>query len=177
VDSMRLFHSPDEPCYGGRQAFSGSKDIFYDALRAVSGKAQSIAAQYDRRPTREGELPRTCVLAFPIIVVEGRLFESGLDRSSGETFVREVQGTRIHWRGSQDRPQITTVDVISFDAFDEFAITRYRECSALLDIMLEKHPQFVALAKTRDPNSVSLSGGSTGMATPPKLFYRQSKMD
>lgn len=169
IQSMDAFRSPDEPCFGGRQAFSTGKDQFFDALRAVSGAAVSIAEGYNRPPENRGNLPSSCVLVLPIIVVQGKLFEAGLNEDGSDTFVREVTKTRVHWRGSEDRWQFTTVDIVSFDAIDDFAATRLRECSQLLEMMADKHAEFFEFAKSGDRSAISLSGGSTGMAGPPLL--------
>lgn len=172
IRSMDLFKSPDEPCFGGRQAFSSGKDQFFDAVRAVSGSAVSIAEEYSRPYESKDGLPRACVLVFPIIVVQGKLFEAGLNESGTDTFVREVAKTRVHWRGSEDRSQFTTLDIVNFDYIDEFATNRLQECSQLLEIMEGKHPEFVEFAGSGNPNTVSFSGGSTGMAGPPPLMRK-----
>ncbi|MBM2293637.1 hypothetical protein JQX09_16520 [Sulfitobacter pseudonitzschiae] len=176
ISSMNLFKSPEEPCFGGRQAFSSGKDQFFDAVRAVSGSAVSIAEGYNRPYEHKEGLPTACVLVFPIIVVQGKLFEAGLNESGSDTFVREVANTRVHWRGSEDRSQFTTIDIVSFDSIDNFAANRFQECSQLLRTMADKHPEFVEFAGSGNPNTVSLSGGSTGMAGPPLLMRKIFEM-
>lgn len=170
IKSMDLFKSPDEPCFGGRQAFSSGRDQFFDAIRAVSGSAVNVADGYNRPWDQKNGLPKACVLVFPAIVVQGKLFEAGLNESGTDTFVREVSNTRVHWRGSEDRPQFTTLDIVNFDALGDFAKNRLDECSQLLEIMAGKHSEFLEFARSGDLNSVSLSGGSTGMAGPPPLM-------
>lgn len=170
INQMQLFESNDRCSFGGRQAFTSGRDLYYDALRSVTGSAFGIAESYNRQEDKDVLLPRLCVLVFPIIVVEGRLFECGLNADGVGTFVREVDHTRIHWQGSELTQLFTTVDIVTLSTFRQFSEKRHKEQLTLIETMQAKHQEFVRFAKTGNIQEISFSNGSTGVSGYPRLF-------
>jgi hypothetical protein len=77
ITEMNLFSSPIAPGFNGRQAFSNKgNDHFYDSMKSVTDKSTALVTEYDRSKRKSGSLPRTCVVAFPIILVDGKIFGS-----------------------------------------------------------------------------------------------------
>jgi hypothetical protein len=137
LDELGLFRRTPRSAFGGRQAFSKSADVIFDAIRAVTGNCRALADSYDRgldRALEHGSLPESAVTTFPVIVVEGRLFEA----SAGEKRLNleEVPRTRLHFRGVRDQPFfIATVDVVRADELESFARERAADTKALLEVM------------------------------------------
>jgi len=70
-------------------------------------------------------------VVFPVVVVEGRVFEArlGTDGMIGD----EVGSARVHWRGAErHRFAHATFDVVTAEYVEEFARpprARYANCS------------------------------------------------
>ena len=82
LHTLDLFSTPDRPGFSGRQAFSQGNDLFYSAMQSVVDVSTLLMAWYDKPPRRVGTLPRYAVIAFPMIVVDGQIFEAFFDEAS-----------------------------------------------------------------------------------------------
>src|SRR5690606_4942427 len=78
VQSLPIFALPTRSCYGVTQAFTTGKDVCYAAVTSVSKAALASATEVSVMQ-RGGLLepgPRfMCSLLFPMVVVDGGLFE------------------------------------------------------------------------------------------------------
>lgn len=131
-----IFGAVRRSAFGGRQAFSKSADVVFDTLRAVTANCRALANEYDHgldRRIAHGRLPEFAVAAFPVIVVEGRLFEASA--GEGGLDLEEVSRTRIRFRGAQHHRFIATVDVVRADQLEPFVRERAADAKALLEIM------------------------------------------
>ncbi len=120
LPSLSFFSTPDRPCYGGRQAFSDNRDLFYSAVQSVVSAARSQAAHYDRFSNARDHLQRA-VMVFPVIVVKGALFEAHLNAATGALELDQRSSLRMHWRGSPVWRLHATLDIVSSDAFPAYA--------------------------------------------------------
>lgn len=66
IGNMELFRSPDKPGFGGREAFTKGNDRFYNTMKSITDIAFLLARQYDLAPRKKGEIPNSCVIAFPV---------------------------------------------------------------------------------------------------------------
>lgn len=121
VTGLGLFASPDRAGFGGRQAFSKGNDAFFSAIQSVIVKSKAVVDDYDAESDLEKKLPEWGVVAFPVIVVKGTLFEAYMDRATGDTVVEEQKHIRLHWRGSDAWNLHASVDVASDDYVSAFA--------------------------------------------------------
>jgi hypothetical protein len=170
---LQIFGSDGENlAYGGRQAFSGSKDQVFDAIRAVTASCRKLADEYDERTEYDlaaGGLPKHVVVVFPVIVVEGRLFRT--TRMADEPGLEEISSARIHWRGS-DRHRLphATLDVVRADQMERFARQRVTDSEVILDVMssaLDELRTCVAAGRLED---LAVTRGSRGMVGTPRLI-------
>jgi hypothetical protein len=135
VASIGLFASPKRAGFNGRQAFSKGSDPFYAAIQSVVSKAKSIVDTYDERCDLSKALPEWGAVAFPMIVVEGGLFEAHMDSSSGDIVVQPTKHVRVHWRGSEAWSYHASVDIVSDDYICEIARARAHDTNLLLKKM------------------------------------------
>jgi hypothetical protein len=173
LGNLELFRNPKSPAFGGRQGFSGSRDVLFDALRSVTGAARSVAEEYDASDgTGAGiKLPPNGIIVIPLIVVTGHLFEVRQD-TSGDLELLEVPHTRIHWRGANQKSSITTVDVVSSDHLEDFCKRRAADTKKLLEVMsssTDELMQCIAAGSLKDLKVIQAARGVVGR---PQLLTR-----
>jgi hypothetical protein len=171
-DLARLDLFADRPgtAFGGRQAFSKSSDVVFDAVRAIVGNCRDLAEEYDAgRPPLKSGLPENVLVNFPVIVVDGRIFEA---RNGEETLgLREVSMSRMHWRGAQRHPfPIATLDIVRADAIDEFAAKRAKETAVLLRVMEAALSEVNRRLADGSLDHLSITRGARGMRGMPPLL-------
>ena len=170
VMSLKLFSSPEEPGFNGREALSKGIDRFYNSMKSVTELTTMLVQEYDRRPRKTGSLPRLCVVAFPIILVEGQLFEAYFCEEDSTTKIREAQQIRCHWRGSPSWTHHATIDIVTLAAFDEFRTTRAAEAIWLVKRMTEAHEQVKACIKAASFDPLNFQPNPRGMLGIPPLL-------
>src|SRR5262245_35764488 len=77
--SAAAFNSPLSPAFGGRQAFSSGNDMVFSTLQSVSAAARSYADRHDHPKSPSAKLSRVAEIVFPVIVIQGLLFEASID--------------------------------------------------------------------------------------------------
>lgn len=127
------FYTPERPGFSGRQALNSGKDLFYSAMQSVTSTASLLAKQYDFIPVPPFTLPKLAVIVFPVIVVQGQLFEAFYDEGNEKVILEQVGRMRLHWRGSESYVLNATVDIVSADDLDAFANERASEVTKVLD--------------------------------------------
>jgi hypothetical protein len=127
LHKLDLFSTPDRPGFSGRQAFSRGNDLFYSAMQSIVDVSTLLMAQHDEPPRPVGTVPRDAVIAFPMIVVDGQIFEAFFDEGSQDMQVEARKRVRCHWRGARSWHVHATIDVVSLDHLDDFLKTRTQE--------------------------------------------------
>ncbi len=134
VQNLNMFSTPPRPGYSGRQALGEGKDIFYSTMQSIISAASSLAKSYDRHPIYDvGQTLENATIIFPVIVIDGRLFEAYFDEISGKTKVDEVKTIRIHWRGAEVSANTVTVDLVTLEELDNFVKSCRLEIDSVLD--------------------------------------------
>lgn len=137
LHDLRLFSTPEEAGFNGRQAFSSATgaDHFYNALRGVTGNALSYLRQYDMGLPEVTFRP-SGVIAFPMVVVEGQLFKAYFDDVLQDIRIEEVDDLRCHWHGAKNWRLNSTVDIVTMRSLEAFVANRSEECRQLLELLL-----------------------------------------
>lgn len=136
VQNLEMFSVPPRPGYGGRQALSKGNDIFYSTMQSIISSASSLAKSYDKFPIYDvGQALENATIIFPVIVIDGRLFEAYFDEMSGKTKLDEVKTIRVHWRGAEVSANMVTVDLVTLEELDNFVKNRRSEIDTVLDAM------------------------------------------
>jgi hypothetical protein len=135
VADLRLFASPLRPGFSGRQAFAKGNDLFYTAVQSVVSKAKAIVDEYDDDVDLVQRIPEWGAVAFPVVILQGGLFEGYMNWATGEIAVEASNHIRVHWRGSEAWAHHATVDIVSEAYVEEFARIRAQETDLLLEKM------------------------------------------
>jgi hypothetical protein len=158
--------------FGGRQAFSRSRDLVFDAIRAVTASCRMLVDEYDdgaERALRAGCLPQNAIVLFPVVVVEGRLFKTR--RSQDGLDLEEVSAARIHWRGSErHRLPHATLDVVRADHIEMFARERAADARVVLAVMSSALAELQECLAEERLDHLQITRGSRGMLGHPPLI-------
>lgn len=178
LQRLPLFGSPEHPGFGGRQALSKESDVFYNAIRSVAGAARNLADRYNVYRGDEG-LPEAAVFTFPIIVIDGDLFEASYDDDADGMNLARVTQTRLHWRGSKDSNLRTTVDVVTKSGLEAFIEQRAHDTKALLDVVFARANELTDCFRRKSIKGLVAKSGPTGTSGGPpflqSLYERASK--
>lgn len=170
LHNMDLFSTPDRPGFNGRQAFSKGKDYFYSAMRSVTTLAFLAMREYDRVERPKGKMPRSAVVAFPVIVVDGQLFEAFYDVDEADVRLEAVKHVRCHWRGSPSWKHHATVDIVTLDHLEEFVANRTNELDSLLSKMKNTRNQIAECFKQRTLDPLTVPRAARGILGLPRLL-------
>jgi len=85
--NLQMFQLPERPGYALREAFGGKADNAYKAVMSVTNAVAALSK----------EVGAVAEIMFPMVVIEGRLFECYLKEDNQPTF-GEVNGGVLVWR-------------------------------------------------------------------------------
>jgi hypothetical protein len=167
-----LFSSRERNGFGGRRVFSsdGEQDHFYSAVQSIVSKALNFVAEADedRRPNKA---PDSGSVVFPLIVLEGELFEAFFSQDTKEVCVNPVDIVRLHWRGAEDPSQlISTVDLVKFSHLDKLLATRKKEMEKIRDEIRDIIPKLLDCYKTSSLAPLDLQKAARGYIGLPELL-------
>lgn len=177
LHALDYFCTPDRPGYGGRQAFSKGQDQFYSALAAVADLSFLLANRDQRIQKPYYTMPDHAVLAFPIVVVEGRLYEAYFDNKLNDVRLEERKRVRCHWRGAASWDFHTTIDVVALDYLDEFMSVRSQESRLLLQRVHDAVAEIEECFKKQTLTSLKVTSGPRGMVGLPPLLVDLRMLD
>jgi len=112
VQDLSMFQLPRRPAYSITQAFTSGNDVAYSACLSVSKCASSKANEDNQRLQRRA----IAEIVIPIIVIEGKLFESYLTEE-GETVVTEIKSSTLLWRNRLTNAAHTIIKITTEDEF------------------------------------------------------------
>lgn len=137
VQNLPIFGIPTRSSYGVTQAFTTGKDVCYAAVTSVS-KAASAFATAESDTVRRGFLDRgprfLCSFLFPIVVVDGLLFEVYLDREGAVAVEAADKGTLL-WRNRVVRMPHTIVTIGSISSFEGIVNQAYDSAGRLFNLL------------------------------------------
>ena len=108
------YHEQERHGYGLVQSFSSGTDMAYKAIMGAAKSSISII-QKNNKP----KFGRRCEIIFPLVVIEGRLFESFIGHSS-ELEINEIPFGHLMWKGRvSERPTIP-ITIITKNYLPEF---------------------------------------------------------
>lgn len=135
VQSLPLFSVMERPAYGITQALTTGKDVCYSSVTSVSKAALATVAELDDLKESDSKTIRIkrrpskiCSIVFPVVVVEGRLFEAFLD-STGSMCVEGIESGVLLWRNPMVGMPHTIINIVDATSFDMFA----EEASSSID--------------------------------------------
>lgn len=126
VQNLPIFYIPERPAYGVTQAFTTGKDICYSSVMSVSKAAFSSVYEIDSRKEEEKKgnklfrrVENICSIVFPVVVVDGALYEAYLDEEANVS-VEEAESGTLLWRNSLVGMPHTIVNVVTESALARF---------------------------------------------------------
>jgi hypothetical protein len=171
LHSLSLFATPARPGFNGRQALvKENNDVFYSAMKSVTSLATALVKEYDRPGRQPGSLPIAGAVAFPLVVIEGRLFEAWFDEGSRQMRLEERQQLRLHWRGAPSWSWHATVDVIVADHLEAFAQQRAAEVDCLLSHVSQTTGRIARCFESRSLKHLQPAHGPRGIVGLPPLL-------
>lgn len=112
-------------CHGITQALSEKEDKPFESLMSATKSSIAALLQIDElntasfRSTSPKKPPYFCCIAFPVIVVDGRLFQASLG-DGGTIEVEEVFSTALYWKCGHPLYSATLVYVITKPRLERF---------------------------------------------------------
>ena len=136
LQKLHTFSSPERTGFGGRVAFTKGQDQFYSALQSVVAKATALARFWDH-PERAGNSDKAPIdVLFPIVVLDGQLFEAFFDDSQKDIDIVPVGSARLQWRGAEDRDTMVAVDIVTIGDLAGFGGIRAAEARTIVDTLV-----------------------------------------
>lgn len=142
---LPLLGNPDRAGYGLTQAFTTGNDVPYTAAISAAKAAASEVKQFRSRKHLR------CVIALPVIVIDGTLVECFLDEGPGEVSVRTVDRAVLVWRRRLTGQPHTIIDVVTLAAFKSYVDDLRVTAERLLQAMEERAPKLLALRPRNEP--------------------------
>jgi hypothetical protein len=171
LQDLELFLTPKNSGFNGRQAFSKEGvDRFYSAMQSVVSATKFDVGDYDSPNRKTGMLPKSAVVGFPVIVIQGDIYEAFLDHKSSELVLKRAPHIRCHWRGSREWNLHATVDIVTFDNLDKFLTTRAVQVATLLRIMQISVEEITKCISAGSIESLNITKGSRGVVGLHHLF-------
>lgn len=128
VQALELFQIGERSAYGVTQAFTTGSDVTFSALLGATKAASAEAEASNRASVQQGW---TCEIIFPVIVIDGALFEYYLAKDDGPLLGRIADGV-LAWRNPIARMPHTFVHIVTRDALDQFTAKAHAGARHLL---------------------------------------------
>lgn len=171
LQSLDVFSTPKCTGFNGRQAFTKSNDVFYNAMQSVTSAANALASEYDKGNRNPNDTIKWAVVNFPIIVLDGKLFEAIFDTQSGQILLKASDKVRIHWRGSETSGfPFTTIDIVTTDKLSDFVEARGKETPVMFERMVGCLKQLQDCVEKRSLEPLTISRGPRGVLGLPPLL-------
>jgi hypothetical protein len=140
MQRLPLFALPARPSYGLAQAFGGADRAYEAVMSAAKAAAVSV---------REGANSHgLCEIVFPVVVLDGRLFEAFLAEDGSARTLETASGTLI-WRQQIVGMPHTIVAIVTLADLDSFL----RQAVETADALLEAADDLPAILSRADKTS------------------------
>lgn len=156
IQRLPIFSIPERPAYGVTQALTSGKDVCYSAVTSVSKAALATVAKLDERKEAEKKEIRIlrrrsniCSVVFPIVVVEGKLFEVFLD-DDANVVVDDIDKGTLLWRNPMVGMPHTIVNIVSSSSFEQFSHEALASIDEYFDISEKQLTESIGRAIERE---------------------------
>lgn len=169
--SLELFKDRERGGFAGRRAFDDKHDQFYGTIQGIIANAVALVNSYDQQKLKTGEIPKFGAIAFPVIVVDGCLFEAYYQSEVDNVNIKEISQIRVFWRGSSAKQRfITPVDIVAASSLAEFATVRASEVAVLFREIRETILSIQEAFAQRKFEKLKIQPGSRGVTGLPSLL-------
>ena len=172
--SLDIFRE-DGFSFSGRQAFSKGNDLFYQAVQGVVSNCLNITRAYDDYGFKP-EDHLLAVIALPVIVVEGSLFEATYASGSDELKLENISHARLRWAGNEGRRLNTIIDIVTSDYLDAFLDNREKELNILMNCFGKTLAQLIQCFQEKTEKHLVITEGPRGISGRPKLLRQLTEV-
>jgi hypothetical protein len=173
IQAFDTFASRERNGFGGRRAFSGENelDLFHSTVQGIVSKTLMYVKRHDEKG-KPDQMPTVCRIAFPMIVIDGELFEAYFDPGENDLRLKSAESIRLHWRGAESPGSwISTLDIVKLGALEDLISRRKLEWERLRDeaeLVLSKIAQCYG---ERSLTPLEISPAPRGYVGLPKLLF------
>jgi hypothetical protein len=172
LEETSIFSAPYRAGFGGRQAFTKTKDLFYAAIQGVVGATHwTLLATNESKRSLSDSL-RYAEIGVPVVVIDGELFEAFWDEATAQMKVESREHLRLHWRGAASWNMGASVDIVTIDALGPLMTRRRAEGEALLTKMAGCVSEFRGCLEQRSLEGLTIRGGARGYIGAPPFLRR-----
>lgn len=168
LKSLKVFKG-SEFTFSGRQAFSKGNDLFYSSVQSVVSNCVNIVNSYNEYDFRI-DRPSVAVIAIPVIVVEGYLYEVKFNNETKDLDLTKTQHSRLRWKGNERRSLNTVVDIVSEDYLDAFLEQRNKEMSVLAQSWSKTFEQLIKCFNEKTEQYLDIKEGPRGIHGRPHVL-------
>jgi hypothetical protein len=129
IQQLPLLTVPVRPGYGITQGFTTGKDVAYEACTSVAAAAVAIVGEADR-PRAHGER-KYIEIAFPVVLIDGRLFEAFINESQ-TLEVGELTSGNLVWRNPLGNIVHSLIHIVTASHLPQFASEAMTTAASLL---------------------------------------------
>ena len=160
--------------FSGRQAFSSGHDYFYQSVQGVVSNCINLANRYNQSVDTPPQ-SMLAVILFPMIVVDGNLFEATYSLENHNLDLNEVNSSRVIWNGNEGRKFNTIVDVVVSDYLDEFLEIRTAELSSIVSCFGRTLEQLIKCFEKKTDKYLVFGEGPRGIRGRPEILSQLKK--
>jgi len=177
LHGLESFAMRDRNGFNGRRAFSSEsdQDHFYSTVQSIVSKSVAYVTEAD-----DGEdkiIPQYGTIAFPLIVLDGDLFEVFFDSSQNALTITPADFIRMHWRGASNPDiWIATVDIVTATYLDTFVAKRKAELEILGSRVAQLYPKFSACLKSKSLSPLDIKPAPRGYTGLPEMLQRIDRL-
>jgi hypothetical protein len=174
LHELHRFKCPDVRGFGGVRALTGDgqnrEDVFFNTAKGIIDGAQWLASYYDYHMPPPPKMPDSAVIVFPVIVIDGELFEASYQESSGESMTNQVSASRLYWKGSTQRHLYNVIDIVVADHLDSYIELQSRDSVVLYEALRGVWQQIAEAFRTQDLTRIRNELAARGMSALPPLL-------
>jgi hypothetical protein len=144
ICSLPLFYVPERPGYGLTQVFTSGQDAPFSAVMGAAKASLAEVKFSDEVSRTHGPI---CEVSFPVVVIDGLLFECHLNQA-GEVETEPISSGTLLWRSPVIGMPHTIVHIVTLPAVDKFvqgaietARTLLGSCNGELEKLLKQIPR------------------------------------
>jgi hypothetical protein len=169
LHNLELFNRKKLCGFSGRQSLTKDSDLFYNTVQSIISKTIQAVKKYDRVIIDPFEY---VVLGFPLIVIEGSLFEAKYDNEGSKIELNTVGHSRLHWRGSSSWKFISTVDIVTKDHLGGYVKKLKKEFDTIAEFALPALENIKEFCNTKNPNILSHKAAPRGIQGMPAFLFQ-----
>jgi len=138
-----LFAVPDRLGHGVKRAFDDKHDAAYEAVTKVCDASAALVS------TPRTKVVLSSAVVFPVVVIEGKLFESSLDNSSSVT-LKEVTRSTLYWKRPTAQSTRVPIDLVTSEGLADYVKQKHEQCELMRPIIENGLPKASSLSIFED---------------------------